>query len=73
MTVRMNKDSSNNTETTNNQQIQQMVELVALLKEHDVNSEHIKKYLDRHNGSGYFGEIQSVLDIKELLEAGLIK
>lgn len=69
----MNKNSSNITKTTNNQQIQQMIELVVLLKEHDVNSEHIKKYLDKHNGSGYFGEIQSILDIKELLEVGLIK
>lgn len=48
-------------------------ELVSLLKKYDVDSEHIEEFLNRHQGTEYFGEIQSVLDIKELLDVGLIK
>ena len=47
-------------------------ELIELLKEHDVDSEPIRCYLDRHQGTEYFGEVQGVLDIKELLRMGLI-
>jgi len=48
-------------------------ELVGLLKKHGIDSEPIKEFLDRHQGMEYFGEIQSVLDIKELLDIGLIR
>lgn len=47
-------------------------ELICILKNNDVDAQVIKEFLDRYQGTGYFGEIQSVLDVKELLEAGLI-
>jgi hypothetical protein len=48
-------------------------ELIKILKKYDVASQEVKEFLDRHIGIEYFGEIQSVLDIKELLDVGLIK
>ena len=47
-------------------------ELIALLRKHEVGSEEVKEFLDRHQGKDYVGEIQSVLDVKELLDLGLI-
>lgn len=49
-----------------------IAELIELLKIHDVSSKPIQEFLDRFQGTGYFSEIQSVLDVKELLDAGLI-
>ena len=47
-------------------------ELIEILRVHDVDSEHIREFLDRHHGKEYIGDIQSVLDVKELLDMGLI-
>lgn len=47
-------------------------ELIGLLKVHAVDSEQVKDFLERHQEMEYFGEIQSVIDVKELLDLGLI-
>lgn len=50
-----------------------IVELITILKHHDVNSEPIKEFLNRHMGIEYFNEFQSILDVKELLDVGLLR
>jgi hypothetical protein len=47
-------------------------ELISLLKQHDAQSHHVKELLNKVRGIEYFEEMQSVLDIKELLDVGLL-
>jgi hypothetical protein len=48
-------------------------ELISILRKHDVHSEPIASFMQRHHGTGYFADIQDILDVKELLDVGLIR
>ena len=47
-------------------------ELIQILKNNEIDSLRVKEFLDKYKGTEYIGEIQSVIDVKELLTLGLI-
>ena len=49
-----------------------MRELISLLRDNDVTSGVIEEFMDRHHGVEVLGDFQGILDIKELLDVGLV-
>ena len=46
--------------------------LIEIVKLHGAFSNAAKEFVDKHKGIDYIGEFQSVVDIQELIQDGLI-